>query len=101
MSKETSIGKQILLDFLDFLRFKVENDRLTLDEIDSIVNVIEDSIVLNGTVDDFAEHYHKTKDCVKVNICRKMLAKPMRKVLYSFQLFQKIIPESWKLHVDD
>ena len=98
-SKEQSLGKRILLEFIDFLKYKIENDRLTLGEMDSIVRIIEDQLVLSGSVEDFANHYHRSKDCVKVLICRKLIAKPVRKVFYPFRHFLKIIPNSW-LHIN-
>lgn len=99
--KEQSVGKRIILEFLDFLRFKIENDSLTLDEMDSIAQTIQENLVLYGTTEDFARYYRKSKDSVKVNISRKMFGRPIRKVLYSFTQFRKIIPPSWKLHSND
>lgn len=38
--KTNHIGKKLLIDFLDFLRFKVENGELTADEIESLVQAV-------------------------------------------------------------
>lgn len=95
MSKETSIGKKIVLEFLDYLRFKVENDRLTLEDTEAIARVFESSLDLTGTADDFAKFYGKSKTNVTTVIDRKMLSKPKRLVSYKFREFQRARPSSW------
>lgn len=96
-TKEQGVGKRILLEFVDFLRYKIENDSLTLEEMDSIAKAVESSVVLYGTTEDFARFYHHSKDNVKVVICRKMIEAPKRVMLYSFNKFRRLIPESWRL----
>lgn len=41
MPKETNLGKRIALEFLDYLRFKVESDSLTVEEVDSIASKLD------------------------------------------------------------
>lgn len=96
MQNETSFAKEIILEFLDFIRFKVENDRLTMSEIDSIAKTIQGGVRLSGTIDDLSLFYNQPKTNIKSVIYRKMIAKPERKVYYSFNLFQKIAPQKWK-----
>ena len=100
MSKETNIGKRIVLEFLDFLRFKVENDRLTMEDTEAIARTLESSLDLTGTADDFARFYGKTKTNVTTVIDRKMLSKPERRVSYRFREFQRARPEGWNKHDD-
>lgn len=96
MSENQSIGKKIILDFLDFIRFKVENDTLTLEETESLSHMFENNLILTGTLDDIARFYGKPKENVKVVISRKVLAKPKRCVLHSFNAFRKAVPDKWK-----
>lgn len=96
MAEKESIGKKIILEFLDYLRFKVENDRLTLEEAESISRTIEENVLLSGTADDFAKFYGKPRENVKVVLCRKVLSKPRRMVLHSFNAFRKAVPDKWK-----
>lgn len=94
--KGQKIGKIILSDFLGFLKYKVDNDLLTLDEEQAILRVIENGVPLHGTSDDFAEYYKQSPVNVRSVICRKMLDKPKRKILYPFAAFSRIIPDSWR-----
>lgn len=88
-------AKQTILEFLDFLRFKVENDNLTCEEVESIAKVLQANLTLMGTADDFATFYGKTKTNVTTVIDRKMTAKPKRMLMYSWKEFRQVIPESW------
>lgn len=98
MSDNQNFAKQIILDFLDYVRYKIENDRLTLEEADSIAKTIQSTMSLTGTADDFARFYGKTKTNVTTVIDRRMLPKPRRALLHSFNEFRKVIPSSWNSH---
>ena len=98
MSTEKSIGKKIVLEFIDFVRYKVENDSLTLEEVESIARVLQSEMNLVGTADDFAKFYGKTKTNVTTVIDRRMLPKPRRLVVHSFNAFSKVIPDKWRNH---
>lgn len=95
MQKEQSLGKRIALEFLDFLRFKVENDSLTMEEVESIAKTFEESVNLTGTADDFARFYGKSKTNVTTVIDRKMMSRPRRLVVHSFNEFRRNKPASW------
>ena len=95
MTTDTNFAKRIILDFLDFIRFKVENDSLTLEEADSIAKTIEGGLSLTGTADDFARFYGKTKTNVTTVIDRRFLPKPKRVLLHSFNEFRKVVPSTW------
>lgn len=95
MPKEQSIGKKIALEFLDYLRFKIESDSLTMEEVESIARAFEGSLCLTGTADDIARFYGKSKTNVTTVIDRKMLSKPKRAVLHSFNEFRRAAPSSW------
>lgn len=89
------LSKQIIIEYLDFIKFKVLNDTLTCEEADSLLKTFQENLTLTGTSDDFAKFYGKTKTNVTTVIDRKMVSKPKRVTVYSFKEFQKIVPKSW------
>lgn len=95
MTNNQSRGKQIILEFLDYIRFKITNDTLTFEEADAIAKVLENSLNLTGTAEDLSKFYGKTKTNVTTVIDRKMLSRPKRSVLHSFNEFRKVVPPSW------
>ena len=84
------------MEILDFLRYKVENDKLTLSETEFIAKTIESNLNLYGSIDDLAKFYKKPKTNIRVVICRNVLAKPLRLVLYPFKAFRKARPKKWE-----
>lgn len=93
---DSNISKKIVLDFLDYLSFKVRNDSLTMEEADSLARTFTENLKLTGTIDDLANYYGQSRDNVKVVINRKLLSKPKRRVYYSFNAFRSVIPKRWK-----
>jgi len=91
-----NIHKEILCEFLDFLKFKVENDRLTADEVASLVNSVVSGTDLYATAEELAKFYDQSQHNVRCIINRKLIAKPQRRVYYPFSAFAKVVPESWK-----
>ncbi len=89
-------GKRVLSEFLSFLKYKVDNDLLTMDEVESIAHTIEEGLILRGTVDDLSKFYDQPKTNISSLINRRLVAKPLRRVFYSFNAFRKIVPESWR-----
>ena len=90
------IGKKLLIDFLDFLRFKVENGELTADEIDSLVhNVLKQSDVY-ATAEELAAFYGQSLQNIRCVVSRKLVKKPRRKVYYPLHEFQEAAPVSWQ-----
>lgn len=90
------LGKKILADYLGFLKYKVEHDGLTLDEEQAMLRMFEDSVRLSATTDDLAEYYGRSPEAVRAVISRKMLSKPKRRVMHSFNEFRKVVPDKWK-----
>lgn len=97
MSKEESIYKEIILEFLDYVRYKVESDRLTLAEAEDLAHVFQEGLHLVGTIDDFADYYGQSANNVKVVIHRNVWEKPERRVYYPFRAFRKARPSTWKI----
>ena len=91
-------GKIVLKEFLDYMKYKVDNDLLTMEEMESMARAIENDMTLLGTADDFARFYDQPRTNVSSVINRKMMQKPVRKVYYSFNAFRKIVPDKWKCH---
>ena len=92
---EKKLGRKFLSEFLSFLKYKVDHDLLTLDEVELMVDVIRRDIEIGGTADDFARHFKQSPVNVRCVISRKYIGKPKRKVLYSFNKFLKIVPDRW------
>ena len=97
MPDNKTLVKRILSDFLGFLRYKVDNDKLTLEEEQAIVRIIEENLPLSGTSEDFARYYKQSPVNVRSVINRKMIDKPRRMVAYSFLKFSRIVPEKWRV----
>lgn len=95
---QDNVGKRILSEFLSYLRYKVDNDLLTMEEVESIARLVEGSLVLLGTADDFARFYGQSRTNISSVINRRLMSKPVRRVYYSFNAFSKIIPERWRNH---
>jgi len=93
---ESNLCKRIVLEYLSFLQYKVENDLLTMDEIESMAKMLEANLIVYGTIDNFAEFYSQQRSNVSAVIHRKLFAKPIRRVYYPFNAFQKIIPDRWR-----
>lgn len=86
----------LLSEFLDFLRYKIDNQKLTLSEAEGLKRMFTENISLCGTAEDIAGYYHRSPQDVRNVVHRKMFAKPERRVYYSFDEFQKIVPDKWK-----
>lgn len=85
----------LLSEFIDYLKFKIDNKKLTLREAEGLRKMFFDNLTLTGTAEDIAGFYHRTPQDVRNVVHRKMLKKPERRVHYSFSDFQNIAPESW------
>lgn len=90
--------KKIVSEFLGFLKYKVDNDLLTMEEVESIARAMESGIEVMGTAEDFSRFYGQPRTNISSVINRRMLAKPKRRVFYPFRAFQKIIPKTWGGH---
>lgn len=90
------ITKRLLAEYLDFLKFKVEHDLLTLEEMRAVLRLFEDAVPVYATAEDLANYYGKSDVAIRSVIHRKMLSKPRRRVLYSFREFARVAPDKWK-----
>ena len=95
---QDKVGKRIVLEFLSFLQYKVENDLLTMEEIDAVARILQEDLNVIGTADDFARFYKQPRTNISSVINRRMMDKPVRRVYYRFNSFRRIIPDKWKCH---
>ena len=94
-TNERRFGKKILSDFLGFLKYKVDNDQLTVEEEQAMLRILERDLPLSGTADDLARYYRQTPGNVRAVINRRMSSKPKRRVMYSFLDFSRVVPDKW------
>ena len=90
--------KRVILNILDYLRYQVENDKCTSDELKSILEMVSESMEISATIKDMAEFYGQSESNVSNVISRRPIPKsqkPKRRVYYNLAFFSKIIPKSW------
>ena len=91
--------KRIILNILDYLRYQVENDKCTSEELKSILEMVSESMEISATIKDMAEFYGQSESNVSNVISRRPIPKsqkPKRRVYYNLAFFSKLIPKSWK-----
>ncbi len=93
---QDNVAKKIVLEFLAFIRYKIKNDLLTMQEIESLAKMLEQNLDISGTVEDLAKFYGVSEHQVRNNINRKLLSKPQRRVHYRVWDFMKIAPGKWR-----
>ena len=91
-----NIGRKILSEFLGFLQYKVQHGGFTFEEEQAMLRMFEDSLQVSATAQDLAGYYNKSPEAIRAVISRKMLSKPKRRVLHSFNEFRKVVPDKWK-----
>lgn len=89
-------AKENLIETLHYYIFKLENNLCTPEEINSTNEILLSNIKINGSIEDFAKFYGVSPLNIRATIHRKLIAKPVRKVLYPFHLFQKVVPDKWR-----
>lgn len=89
-------AKKYLIETLDYYKKRVSEDACTMDEINSVTKALEQNMNVSGTISDFAKFYDKPESQIRATISRKLLDKPKRVLLYRFNPFHKIVPDSWK-----
>ena len=91
--------KQLLLNIIDFLRYKVDNDQCTADDLRKFSDIATEMLDTKATIDELSEFYGQSRSNVSNVISRRPIPKdkkPKRRVYYNFAWFSLIIPESWK-----
>lgn len=91
--------KKLLLEILDFLRYKVDTDQCTAEEIRKFADVATQELDTLATTEDIAKFYGQPLYNVHNILKRRPIPKekqPKRKVYFSFNLFASLKPKSWK-----
>lgn len=91
--------KHILLNILDFLRYKVDNDQCTAEEIRKFSDIATKELNTSATIDELSDFYGQSRSNVSNVISRRPIPKdkkPKRRIYYNFAWFNSIIPDSWK-----
>lgn len=78
------------------MKYKIDNGKLTLSEVEGLTRAFTENLSLTGTAEDIAQFYDRSPQDVRNIVHRKMFSKPERKVYYSFNEFSCSVPESWK-----
>ena len=88
--------KNNLSEIIGYIKYKVDNDLCTPEEIESVSKMAMENLELYGTIEDMAKFYNVPESKVRNTINRKMIDKPKRRVYYRFLSFLKIVPEKWR-----
>lgn len=91
--------KHILLNILDFLRYKVDNDQCTAEELRKFSDIATKELNTSATIDELSDFYEQSRSNVSNVISRRPIPKdkkPKRRIYYNFAWFNSIIPDSWK-----
>lgn len=92
-------AKKILIEILDYYKYKIDNDLCTMEEIESTSKLLQENMEISGTISDFARFFDVSEINVRSTINRKLIDKPRRRVYYRFIPFLRIIPDKWrKIH---
>ena len=82
-------------EFLGFMKYKVDNNLCTMEELESARKWAQENMEINATIRDISKYYGIPENQIRATISRKLIAKPKRKLLYPFSKFLKIIPNNW------
>lgn len=88
--------KHNLSEIIGYIKYKVDNDLCTPEEIEAVSKMAMENLKLYGTIEDLAKFYEVPESNVRNTINRKMIEKPKRRVYYRFLSFMKIVPEKWR-----
>lgn len=93
--------KNVLLEIIDFYRYKIVNDKCTSEDMKAAFELLRDNAVSEATIKDIADFYGQSESNVRNIVSRKVASKPKRAVLYNFIDVTKIIPKSWRQRLAD
>lgn len=94
--KPTLTIKRVVLEILDYLKYQVENDKCSMEELQSIESILSDNLEIDCTSEDIAKRYNQSRSNVRNVLSRNFMPKPKRRVYYNFTKFIKFVPKSWK-----
>jgi len=88
--------KDNLSEILGYIKYKVDNNLCTPEEIESVSKMAQANLMLYGTIEDLARFYDVPESKIRNTINRKMIDKPTRRVYYRFIPFMRIAPAKWR-----
>lgn len=88
--------KKEISEILGYVKYKVDNDLCTPEELESVGRMFKENLELHGTIEDLAKFYDVPESKVRNTINRKMIEKPKRRMYYRFLSFMRIAPEKWR-----
>lgn len=88
--------KKNLSEILGYIKYKVDNDLCTPEEIESVSKMAQANLKLYGTIEDLAKFYGVSESRIRNTINRKLIDKPKRRVYYRFLSFMRIAPDRWR-----
>ena len=92
---------EMLITTLRFWIKKIKRGDCTREQQKAILDAIDSVGDVQGTIDELADFYGKSKDAVNGIIKRNYMGKPRRNVvLYSFSKFRKAVPKNWRIKHD-
>ena len=87
----------MLIVTLKFWIKKIKRGDCTREQQKAVLDAIDATGDVYGTIDELADFYGKSKDAVNSVIKRNYMGKPRRNVvLYSFSKFRDAVPKSWR-----
>lgn len=96
--------KKILLEIIDFLRYKVVTDQCTPEELRKFADVATNELDTMASTEEIADYYGQKLSNVHNVLNRRLIPKdkkPKKKIYLSFNLFATLKPKSWnKKEVD-
>lgn len=87
--------KEILLNIIDFYRYKIESDKCSQKDMAEVFGVVSKGISNEASIKDIAKFYGQSESNVRNVIHRKSIIKPNRKVVYDFNSFASKAPSTW------
>lgn len=99
MATTSNAMQKILIESLQFLEYKIENDKFTVEELYELFEVFVERLHARAEIRDLSTFYGQSESNVRNVLSRRPLPKeqkPQRKVLFSFGFFASIKPETWR-----
>ena len=93
--KPTIPVKRVILEILDYLRYQVENDRCSMEELRSIETTLSHNLDIECTAKDLSERYGQSVNNVHNALHRNTMPKGKHRTLYNFTKFIPFIPKRW------
>lgn len=87
--------KHILLDIIDFVRFKVDTNACTPEEMQSVFKLLSEQTITKATTKDIADFYGQSPSNVR-NIVSRWGIKGESRRYYDFAKLQEYVPKSWR-----